>query len=148
MRAQWYGDGIHPPPLPFSSKRSLHRAHLIDRNISFRICARRFRCMFPRLHVQSGHVQIWRSFYDYGRDEIQPILSFRAHDAQITALQHYCSGAGETLITGGADGLVKGTIRGWTPHECRTDADEVRRTLVQSISQGSANSVSNAGAHN
>ena len=85
--------------------------------------------------TMTGHIQIWRSFHDYGSDEIEPILSFRAHDAQITALQHSYSGGGETLITGGADGLVKvwDMERGGKPvHQFRGHDDGI--TSVQSDS--------------
>ena len=90
--------------------------------------------------TMTGHVQIWPSFGRSGtggstREE--PIMSFRAHDAQITALQHFCGNgaSNETLITGGADGLVKvwDMQRGGQPvHQFKGHDDGI--TSVQSDS--------------
>lgn len=84
--------------------------------------------------TMTGHILIWSKYAKLDED-LDPILTFRAHQAQVTALQHYSGSSNDTLITGGADGLVRvwDMSRGGGPiHEFKGHDDGI--TSVQSDS--------------
>lgn len=97
-------------------------------------CVSTFGSQYVIAGTMTGHVQIWPQYKQYSNED--PIITFRAHESQVTALQHFCAGTSdEKLITGGADGLVRvwDMTRGGKPiHEFKGHDDGI--TSVQSDS--------------